>query len=116
MSGRIRKLYFGDNLEDQYPGITFDEEGSPRDASGAKALFESSHKNFEMWAVDKVGGRPNPKGGGDRGIDGEIRFYADKGEPGWITISVKGGHKVNPSMVRDLIGTVDKEQTKWESS
>lgn len=99
-------------LGDQYPGITFQEEGSPRDVSGAKALFDSSHKNFEMWAVDKVGGRPNPKGGGDEGIDGEIRFYAEKGQAGWITISVKGGDKVNPSMVRDLIGTVDKEKTQ----
>ena len=99
-------------LEDQYPGITYDEEGSPRDPSGVKALFEGSHKNFEMWAVRKAGGRPNPKGGGDKGIDGEIRFYADKGDAGWITISVKGGKTVNPSMVRDLIGTVEKEKTQ----
>jgi DNA modification methylase len=98
-------------LEDQYPGIDYSEEGSPKDSAGAKALFEGSHKNFEMWAVRKVGGRPNPKGGGDKGTDGEIRFFVDNQVAGWITIFVKGGEKVNPSMVRDLIGTVTKDKT-----
>ena len=28
-----------------------------------------------------------------------------------MTVSVKGGETVNPSMVRDLIGTVDKDKT-----
>lgn len=103
-----------ERLEDQYPGIVYEEHGSPRDVDGAKALFDmsSTKKNFEIWAVKKAGGRPNLKGGGDKGTDGEIRFFADKGQAGWVTISVKGGDKVNPSMVRDLIGTVEKDKTQ----
>ena len=79
---------------------------------GPKPLFESSHKNFEMWAVRKIGGRPNPKGGGDKGTDGVIRFYIDGKTVGYVTVSVKGGETVNPSMVRDLAGTVDNSGTQ----
>jgi len=99
-------------LTDQYPGIKFEEHGSPRDMAGAKALFEGSHKNFEMWAVRMVGGRPNPKGGGDKGTDGEMRFYITDTSGGWITISVKGGAKVFPNDVDALIGTVTKDKTQ----
>lgn len=98
-------------LQDHYPGIEYEEHGSPKGMAGAKALFELSPKNFEMWAVRQVGGRPNPKGGGDEGTDGIIRFYIDEKSAGWVTISVKGGATVNPSMVRDLIGTVEKDGT-----
>ena len=96
-------------LQDTYPGIEFEEHGSPRDLSGATALFGSSPKNFEMWAVKQIGGRPNPKWGGDEGIDGVIRFYIDGKEWGATLVSVKGGETVNPSMVRDLLGTVERD-------
>ena len=99
-------------LQDHYPDIKYDEHGSPKDPSGAKALFESSHKNFEMWAVRKIGGRLNPKGGGDKGTDGVIRFYIDGKTVGYVTVSVKGGETVNPSKVRDLAGTVDNSGTQ----
>ena len=100
-------------LNDHYPGIEYEEFGSPKDRSGAKALFEASHKNFEMWAVAKAGGRPNPKGGGDKGTDGVVLFLKDGvKQVGTITVSVKGGETVNPSMVRDLIGTVEKDKTE----
>ena len=98
-------------LEDHYPGIKYSETGSPKGAAGAKALFDQSPKNFEMWAVKLAGGRPNPKGGGDKGTDGTIRFYIDGTTAGRVTISVKGGDTLNPAMVRDLIGTVDKDKT-----
>lgn len=76
-------------------------------------MFEGSPKNFEMWAVRQVGGRPNPKGGGDKGTDGIISFLKDGAtKVGTITASVKGGDTVNPSMVRDLIGTVDNHHTE----
>ena len=93
-------------LQDHYPGIEYEEHGSPKALEGAKALFDLSPKNFEMWAVRLIGGRPNPKGGGDKGTDGVSRFYIDGKTAGWITISVKGGETINPGMVRDLIGTL----------
>ncbi|MGI8514044.1 MAG: restriction endonuclease [Acidimicrobiia bacterium] len=48
--------------------------------------------------------------GGDEGIDGVIRFYIDGKEWGTALVSVKGGDALNPSMVRDLVGTVKKDR------
>jgi hypothetical protein len=63
--------------------------------------------------VRQIGGRPNPKGGGDKGTDGIISFLKDGvKEVGTVTVSVKGGETVNPSMARDLIGTVGKDNTE----
>ncbi len=97
-------------LNDAHPGIKYDVLGVPRDESGARALFESSTKNFEMWAVRLIGGRPNPKWGGDEGVDGIVRFYLDGREWGTVLVSVKGGDSLNPGMVRDLVGTVKKDR------
>ncbi|MBA3360248.1 MAG: restriction endonuclease [Acidimicrobiia bacterium] len=97
-------------LTDAHPGISYELHGVPKDEGGAKALFARSPKNFEMWAVRQVGGRPQPKMGGDEGIDGVIRFYIDGKEWGTALVSVKGGDSLNPSMVRDLVGTVKKDR------
>lgn len=64
-------------LTDTHAGINYEVHGVPKDIGGAQALFAKSHKNFEMWAVRQIGGRPQPKMGGDEGIDGIIRFYID---------------------------------------
>lgn len=79
---------------------------------GAQALFEKSTKNFEMWAVGQVGGRPQPKMGGDEGIDGIIRFYIDGRDWGTVLVSVKGGASLNPAMVRDLTGAVHRDKAE----
>ncbi len=97
-------------LNDAHPGIQFEVHGVPKDVDGARALFAKSTKNFEMWAVRQVGGRPQPKMGGDEGIDGVIRFYIDGRDWGTVLVSVKGGDSLNPSMVRDLVGTVKKDR------
>lgn len=96
-------------LNDSYPGIEYEVHGVPKDADGARALFAKSTKNFEMWAVRQIGGRPQPKMGGDEGIDGVIRFYIDGKDWGTVLVSVKGGDSLNPAMVRDLVGTVKKD-------
>lgn len=100
-------------LNDAHPGIEYEVHGVPRDVDGARALFAKSPKNFEMWAVRQIGGRPQPKMGGDEGIDGVIRFYIDGKDWGTILVSVKGGYSLNPSMVRDLVGTVRKDRAEW---
>lgn len=99
-------------LQDAYPGIEYRSHGAPKDMAGAEKLFLISHKNFETWVVRQIGGRPNPKQGGDEGADGIIRFFIDGKTWGTVVISVKGGDKLNPSMVRDLIGTVSKEKAE----
>lgn len=91
---------------------TFDVLGIPHDVDGAQALFESSPFDFERWAVSLVRAQPNQKQVGDKGVDGEARFPLGDGRVGKVLISVKGGRTINPSMVRDLKGTVQTQQAK----
>jgi DNA modification methylase len=111
IQARLKDTY-GDGIKD-----TYRVEGIPRDLPGALALFESSPFDFERWAVTLADGTPNEKGkqSGDKGIDGVIRFLNDakgKAEGGRVLVSVKGGKSLNPSMVRDLVGTVDSQKAE----
>ena len=86
---------------------TFETRGVPKDLEGARALFRDSHFDFERWAVSLVDGQPKAKPGGDKGVDGIIRFPIDRKKTvGRAIVSVKGGGTLNPGMVRDLAGTV----------
>ena len=86
--------------------------GIPHDLAGAEALFKANAFDFERWAVTVIGGRANEKQVGDRGIDGVIRFPIDKRTIGRVLVSVKGGATLNPAMVRDLRGTVEREKAE----
>lgn len=97
---RLRHTY-GDDIES-----TYEIHGIPTDAQGAEALFQENPFDFERWAVSLVDGQPNEKQVGDKGIDGRIRFHADKDKIGTVVVSVKGGKQVAPTMMRDLVGTV----------
>jgi DNA modification methylase len=90
----------------------FEILGVPRDVASARKLFETSPFQFEAWAVTMVDGRPNAKGRqhGDKGIDGRIRFWNAK-EIEEMIVSVKGGETINPSMVRDLRGVLDRTKS-----
>jgi len=89
---------------------TYDIAGIPRDLGGAQALFDQNPFDFERWAVSRVGAQPNEKQVGDRGIDGVARFPLKGAEFGRVLVSVKGGKSLNPSMVRDLSGTVETQK------
>lgn len=86
----------------------FELLGVPADVASAKQLFQSNPFDFERWAVTLVGGHPNDKQVGDKGIDGKVRFWDKPSELGDMIVSVKGGEKINPSMIRDLVGTVQR--------
>ncbi len=89
----------------------FTVEGIPFDLGGARSLFDKSPFEFERWAVSLVGGTPNERQVGDKGIDGMARFPVDgKGGVGRIAISVKGGGQLNPGMTRDLLGSLDHHE------
>ena len=49
-----------------------------------------------------VDGQPNEKQVGDKGVDGRIRFHADKDKIGTIIVSVKGGGHVIPTTLQAL--------------
>ncbi len=92
---------------------TYEVLGIPRDRAAALALFSHSPFDFERWAVSLVGGQPNQKQVGDKGIDGVARFPLDaRGSVGRVLVSVKGGRQLNPAMVRDLGGTITTQKAE----
>ena len=106
-------------LNTAFPGIIYEVKGEPADIEGARALAKLDPYQFQWWALHLIGARPTGdstgrvgKKGGDRGIDGVIRFLddtrSDKSQR--VIVSVKAGHNVNPGMVRDLAGTIEAEK------
>lgn len=88
--------------------VTYLVNGIPTDAASAIALHERDPFEFERWAVSSLDGFPNDRQRGDKGIDGRIRFWHDKSELKEMIVSVKGGKSLNPSMIRDLRGTMER--------
>lgn len=87
--------------------------GYPISVEGAKLLFQQDPKQFEHWAVEWVGGFINKKQSGDKGIDGRIYFEMKGKDLGKMVISVKGGKNINPAMVRELRGTMEREDSQF---
>ena len=88
-------------------GKDFIVKGVPKDVHSANKLAEQSPFQFEVWAVSQLNATPTVKSG-DKGVDGVINFldYTRKDKMGKGVISVKGGHSINPAMVRELKGTI----------
>jgi site-specific DNA-methyltransferase (adenine-specific) len=111
---RLNDMY-GDEIKK-----TYEVHGVPKDWESAKALATSTdhpRKEFELWALSLVSARPkgdpDKKGGGDRGIDG-IRFFVDgkKRDHKKVIIQVKSDEHPTPSYVRDLVGTMKREEAE----
>ena len=67
------------------------------------------------WLIRQLGGLPNPKKSGDRGIDGDMAIHLgvdadDRDRWGRIIFSVKTGKQRKPEHVRELIGTMRSEE------
>jgi site-specific DNA-methyltransferase (adenine-specific) len=96
--------------------VNFKIEGAPADEYSAEKLAETNPFQFQYWAVSKIpGGMPNERKTGDRGIDGSI-YFTDISKPnktGKAIISVKGGRSISPSMVRDLVGTIQSNNADF---
>lgn len=108
-------------LEGKFPGLTFTVRGEPEDAESARVLAEADPWEFQAWIVDKVGGLPmdaegekkkSAKKGGDRGIDGILKFRDDPKatRSQSMILSVKAGETLSPGMVRDLCWTMKRER------
>ncbi|WP_068265097.1 DNA methyltransferase [Janibacter limosus] len=101
---------YGDEIRE-----AFETNGIPQDLAAAQAMFTRDAFEFERWAVTLVAAQPNQKQVGDKGIDGVGRFLLDakgKGKVGRVLVSVKGGKNINPSMVRDLDGTLSAQKAE----
>jgi DNA modification methylase len=98
-------------------GKDFTIHGLPTTVEEARALAtlatDKTRKQFEMWAVSLVNGRPTAGGrkGADKGIDGEITFLKSATSSGRIMISVKSG-KVGAAQIRDLRGVLEREKAE----
>src|SRR5439155_1793683 len=107
-------------LEDMFPGIEIKVVGEPTDLAGAHQLAKDKdgRYQFQWWALSLIRARPlggdagsrEGKKGSDKGIDGVIAFIDDNtGKAKRVLVQVKSGH-VNASHIRDLVGTVQREQ------
>ena len=97
-------------LEKRRPDARFEIFGRPTDLAGAHDLAERDKYQFQWWAAWKLGAQTyESKKGGDKGIDGNIYFANGPYGLGRIIVSVKAGNTVNPAMVRELAGTVERE-------
>jgi len=94
-------------LYDAFPGIEFKVHGTPMDADAARDLFQrddKTKKDFEKWAVLKIGFIPQEKKGADGGMDG-VEWFGPKKEFKAI-VSVKGGEHISIEMMRSLDAVV----------
>jgi len=109
-----------DRLYGLTPGVDYQVIGEPQDVGSARALAHQGRHQFEYWAISLVGalpssvtgtsgGRAQGKKGGDKGIDGEIVFLEPGNKPKRVLVSVKSNDVVNPSMIRDLRGVIERE-------
>jgi site-specific DNA-methyltransferase (adenine-specific) len=99
---------FGHDVRKAYQVI-----GEPTDLTGAAQLAEENKYQFQYWALGLCGARPTDgiKKGADRGIDGRLYFHDDNsGDSKQVIFSVKGGHNVGVSEVRDLMGVLQRER------
>ncbi|HEY5328596.1 MAG TPA: DNA methyltransferase [Acidobacteriaceae bacterium] len=99
---------FGPDIRKTYQVI-----GEPKDVAGAARLAEDNKDQFQNWALSLCGAARigEIKKGADRGIDGRLYFHeARGGESKQIIFSVKGGHNIGVSEVRDLIGVLQREK------
>ena len=87
----------------------YDIKGDPYDAHSARKLFEQSPKQFEIWAVRKVDGVPQPDKSGDKGVDGKVYFGDENSKLGWAVCQVKGGH-LTPSVLRDFAHVIERDK------
>jgi site-specific DNA-methyltransferase (adenine-specific) len=100
---RMREGY-GDAME-------FETIGVPRDLASAQRLAADDPHQFQAWITLKLGGWPwmGGKKGGDKGVDGYFYYVGQGGQTETGVISVKAGSNVNPAMVRDLWGVMQRD-------
>ena len=105
---RIENLH--NVIDDRFgPESTPRVEGIPADLPGAQALHKRDCFKFQRWADSLIRSKVG-KMTRDGGIDGKRGFplpRSPKGR-GTVVVSVKGGRKVGPEAVRELIGTDDE--------
>jgi DNA modification methylase len=97
-------------LNDAFEGLHYTVHGTPMDTDAARDLFsrdDKSKKQFETWAVLRIGFIPQEKKGADGGLDG-VEWFGPKKEYKAI-VSVKGGKTVGVDMLRSLDAVITQQ-------
>jgi site-specific DNA-methyltransferase (adenine-specific) len=97
-------------LNDAFEGLQYTVHGTPMDTDAARDLFnrdDKSKKQFETWAVLRIGFIPQEKKGADGGLDG-VEWFGPKKEYKAI-VSVKGGKTVGVDMLRSLDAVITQQ-------
>jgi site-specific DNA-methyltransferase (adenine-specific) len=98
-------------------GKDYDVIGEPTTIDGATELAQKDPYQFQWWALGLVGARPvEEKKGADRGIDGRRVFFERAGKGSVkreVIFSVKAGTKIPANALRDLRGTIDREEADF---
>ena len=93
-------------------GADFTVTGMPASSQDWRLLASGNPMEFERAAISLIYGcRPysQRRGGGDTGMDGLIPIATGRNQWRFVVVSVKGGAQLNPSMVRDLRGVMERE-------
>ena len=111
---RVAKVRLQERLR-LVEGADFEIKGMPRDMEGARDLWERDKYHFQKWAVEQVDGFVTARKSGDGGVDGRL-YFAMPQEDAWerdplrsMVIEVKGGANVGVDVVRNLRGTLERE-------
>jgi hypothetical protein len=104
-------------LREAFAGIAFEIVGEPQGRMDAEHLAATEPHQFQYWITQKIGGQPYQGGrkGADRGIDSYV--YYTRNDPASARsgtaaaiVSLKAGRHVGPTMIRDLVGVLDREK------
>lgn len=102
-------------LKNEFPELEgLEVFGRPRDLASARKLAEDDPYQFQWWANWLVGVQNyrERKKGADRGIDGRVFFRNGPMGTGQVVVSVKAGQNIGVGMVRDLRGTIEREDAE----
>lgn len=96
-------------------GIDFEIHGEPKDVYSAKKLSEKDPFQFQIWCNSRLDATPSQTKTADKGVDGIIYFIdpSKSSKIGKGIIQVKGTENINPSMVRDLKGTLKSQNADF---
>ncbi|MBU2598607.1 MAG: restriction endonuclease, partial [Actinobacteria bacterium] len=96
-------------------GIDFKIHGEPKDVYSAKKLSEKDSFQFQIWCNSRLDATPSQTKTADKGVDGIIYFIdpSKSSKIGKGIIQVKGTKNINPSMVRDLKGTLKSQNADF---
>jgi len=96
--------------------VDFEIDGEPKDVYSAKKFVKKDPFQFQIWCILKLGiATPSQTKTADMGVDGIINFVdkSKQSEVGKAIIQVKGTEKINPSMIRDLKGTLKSQNADF---